>query len=472
MNCADCRELLVGYIEGLLDAHQNEEICRHLKTCIDCRKELEEAKALQNRLVVNGHRSNANDIENAVMDRIIREQAFKLRKANQDKQHVNIWRLIMRNRIVQLAAAAAIIIAILVGIYFITGKTPAVTCCAWAKIADKVQQFKTCVCRIHIQQSGGAVGQKGQQIESKMYISSDYGYRTETSLDGNVMQQMYMNPGEKAMIIVMPSDKKYMRMVLTDDYLPKMKSQMQDPRYALTRFMTGQFKELGKDVIGGVEVKGIEVVNPPAVSGIYNNFIGRTWVDVATEYPVRIEIDTEIGTGADKMKMLMVMDDFEWGAELDPGIFEPNIPADYTMMSEMKMPGHDEASAIEGLRLFAEMTDGNYPSQMNVMTLTKESAEAYGKKLGATKTKPTDEQTQQMTATMVKFQSPVLFYIKLTQDGNDPAYYGKDVTPGDANAVLMSWKISDDTYRVIFGDLSVENVTAEQLRKMEQAVKQ
>jgi hypothetical protein len=467
MNCVECRELLVGYIERLLDAQQGETVRRHLKDCPDCRKELKQIMALQNRLVADGHRSSANDLENAVMDRIVREQAFKLRETNQDKQYVNIWRSIMRSPITKLAMAAVVIITVGLAIYYFAGGGTK-SCCAWPLIADKVAQIKTCVCRIHIQQSGGAVGQKGQQIESKMYISSDYGYRTETSLDGNVMQQMYMNPGEKAMIIVMPTEKKYMRMVLTDDYLPKMKSQMQDPRYALTRFMTGQLKELGKDVIDGVEVKGIEVVNPPAVSGIYNNFTGRTWVDVATEYPVRIEIDTEIGTGADKMKMLMVMDEFDWGAELDPGIFEPNIPADYTMMAEMKMPGHDEASAIEGLRLFAEMTDGHYPSQMNVMTLTKESAEAYGKKLGATKTKPTDEQTQKMTATMVKFQSPVLFYTKLAQDGNQPAYYGQDVKAGDANAVLMRWKISDDTYRVIFGDLTAENVSTEQLKEMEQ----
>jgi hypothetical protein len=155
--------------------------------------------------------------------------------------------------------------------------------------------------------------------------------------------------------------------------------------------------------------------------------------------------------------------------DLDPAIFEPNIPSDYKMMTEVKLPAQDEASAIEGLRLFAEMTDGNYPSQMNVMTLTKESANLFGKKFGAKKTKPTDEQMQQMTAEMMKIQAPVLFYTKLGQDGKDPAYYGKDVNAGDANTVLMRWKISDGTYRVIYGDLSAENVTAEKLKEMERA---
>ncbi|MGA2092362.1 MAG: hypothetical protein ABSH16_03000 [Sedimentisphaerales bacterium] len=398
-------------------------------------------------------------IDNALAERTRIESAYG----------PSIGRIIMRSPIMKLAAAAVIIIAVLAGIYYFAGEG-AQKCCAWTQIADKVAQIKTCVCSMHIQQSGGPVGQKGQQIDSKMYISSDYGSRIETYLDGNVMQKIYVPADSNAMILVMPSEKKYMRMAMTDETRARAKNQMQDPRDALTRFMTGPLKELGKDVINGVEVKGIEVVNPPAVKGVYNNFIGRTWVDVATEYPVRIEMDTEIGTGTDTIKMLMVMDNFEWGVELEPAIFEPNIPSDYKIMAEMKLPAQDEASAIEGLRLFAEMADGHYPSQMNVMTLTRESAEAYGKKLGAAITKPTDEQMQQMTAKMMKVQAPVLFYTKLGRDGNDPAYYGKDVTAGDANAVLMRWKISEGKYRVIFGDLTAEDVNTEQLKEMEQPV--
>ncbi|MGD0572478.1 MAG: hypothetical protein ABSB11_05605 [Sedimentisphaerales bacterium] len=379
-----------------------------------------------------------------------------------------IWRIIMRSPITKLAMAAVVIIAVGLAIHYFAGEGTQ-KCCAWAQIADKVAQIKTCVYNMHVHVSSRTIGQKGQDVESKVYISSDYGQRIDTFLDGNIMQQMYVPADGNAMISVMPSEKKYMRMVLTDEVRARSKNQMQDPRDAITKFMTGPFRELGKDTINGIEVKGIEVNNPPAVQGVYNNFIGRTWVDVATEYPVRIEIETDIGTGADTIKMLMVMDNFEWGEDLDPGIFEPNIPSDYKTMGEMKLPGQDEASAIEGLRTFAEMTDGHYPSQMTVMTLTKESTEAYAKKLGAKLTKPSDEQMQQATAQMMKVQAPVLFYTKLTRDGNDPAYYGKDVKASDANTVLMRWKISDGAYRVIYGDLSAENVTAEKLKEMEQA---
>lgn len=55
----------------------------------------------------------------------------KLKQKRLARSQQNVWRIIMRSRITKLAAAACIIIAVVAGIYFITGKTPAVTCCVW-----------------------------------------------------------------------------------------------------------------------------------------------------------------------------------------------------------------------------------------------------------------------------------------------------------------------------------------------------
>jgi outer membrane lipoprotein-sorting protein len=383
----------------------------------------------------------------------------------------NIGRIIMRSPITKLAAAAVIIIAVLAGIYVITGKAPAVTCCAWAQIADKVEQIKTCAYRLHVRQTGGPLGQTGQQVEGKVYISSDYGYRMETSLNGIPMQQMYMNPGEKAMIIVMPAQKKYMRMVLTDETLAKTKKQMQDPRDIITQFMSGQpgqYKELGKDTINGVEVKGIEVNNPPAVQGIYSDFTGRMWVDVATEYPVRMEIEGEMKIGGQNINMIIVMDGFEWGVELSPDLFKPDIPADFTTMGEMKLPTQNETGAIEGFKLFAEIMDGKYPSQMNAIAAVIEAQEGLTKTSNATPgVEPNDQVQQERMNKVMKLQGPFIFYQKLRQEGNEPAYYGDKVTSEFGDAVLMRWKGSDKQYRVIFGNLTVKTVSADELAVLE-----
>ena len=49
----------------------------------------------------------------------------------------------------------------------------------------------------------------------------------------------------------------------------------------------------------------------------------------------------------------------------------------------------------------------------------------------------------------------------------DAAYYGDSIDPEDGNAVLMHWKLSDDKYRVIFGDLREMEVNAEELIKLQ-----
>lgn len=58
-------------------------------------------------------------------------------------------------------------------------------------------------------------------------------------------------------------------------------------------------------------------------------------------------------------------------------------------------------------------------------------------------------------------------YENLAQKFTDVVYYGDSVDPTDSNAVLIQWKISDGEYRVVFGDLREETVSAEELIKLQ-----
>ena len=62
-------------------------------------------------------------------------------------------------------------------------------------------------------------------------------------------------------------------------------------------------------------------------------------------------------------------------------------------------------------------------------------------------------------------------YSILEKDGKDPAYYGDKVSAESPDAVLFRWKIDDNTYRVVFGDLSTKDVTAAELAELEDALK-
>ncbi len=70
---------------------------------------------------------------------------------------------------------------------------------------------------------------------------------------------------------------------------------------------------------------------------------------------------------------------------------------------------------------------------------------------------------------IMPIQGAVMFYMMLAEEKKSPAYYGNIVTPQDADKVLMRWKLSDNEYRVIYGDLRAETVTPEKLAELEAA---
>jgi len=392
----------------------------------------------------------------------------KSRKEKSATSEPNIGRIIMKSPITKLAAAAVIIIAVLDSIYLITGKTPSVTCCAWAQIADKVAQIDTCI--YHEHSGTGATADKTKNF-TVVYISSQHGYRMDSYKDGKVTTMKYLLLEEKVMISVYLPQKRYDRLVLKDQEVVEFRMNNKDPRYQLSKFIQGRFSEIGRSMINGVEAKGIEVNNPEAFC-MYDNFKARVWVDVKTELPVRMEMEIGFSAAGQPMQThTVVMDNFKWGIPLGPDVFKPNIPADY-ILRETILPGQDEAAAIESLQKFLELTDGNYPSRPNGPTIRQESLPGINKKYQPIKPNKqlTKEQIQERFDEAFKLQGFIDFYMKLAQDGNTPKYYGKNVKAGDANSVLMTWKISQDQYRVIFGDLHAETVTPDKLAELEAAL--
>jgi hypothetical protein len=68
---------------------------------------------------------------------------------------------------------------------------------------------------------------------------------------------------------------------------------------------------------------------------------------------------------------------------------------------------------------------------------------------------------------MINVQMACVFYGQLVSEDKDPAYYGDKVTAEFGHAVLMRWKIDEGQYKVIFGDLTTEDVSPEQLAELE-----
>ena len=78
-----------------------------------------------------------------------------------------------------------------------------------------------------------------------------------------------------------------------------------------------------------------------------------------------------------------------------------------------------------------------------------------------------DEIANQLADFLMPIRGSAMFYSRLQSDEKEPAYYGKTVTSKDSDKVLMRWKVDDGQYRVIFGDLGIKTVTAEELAELE-----
>ena len=400
----------------------------------------------------------------------------------------NIRSIIMKSPITKWAAAAVIIIAVIVGINHFIGPVN-VTSVALADVLERLEQAKTFAYKMTMTMTGSMMPgtpAREMEMEATVTMSNEYGMKMEsTTVDANsgeqTIQQMYMIPNDKVMVMVMPGQKKFMRMEFSEDLLARMKKQNNDPREMVKQIMNCDYTELGRSKIDGIEVQGFETTDPRVMAGMAQHVKLTLWVDAATWLPVRQEMDIQVN---EQMQMHSVVYDYQWNIQASPDAFKPVIPEDFTAFpaGAMKMPEMNEEAAIEGLRTFAELT-GKYPKNLSLLTLMQElSQELVGKlkdsqspaseqlRQAFKEPQPEDEKAKKLVDMMKPVQSIGMFYMTLVQDKKEPAYYGEKISPGNVGLMLLRWKISDNQYRVIFGDLTAADVTAEELAELEKAL--
>lgn len=390
----------------------------------------------------------------------------------------------MKSRIIKLAAAAVIVIAVLAGLSFFSGNGSGV---ALADVLERIEQAQAFMYRMKMTMTGAMMsgmpdGKK--EMEGAVTISNEYGMKMEmTMTDPNtgqeeMTQQMYILPDKRTAIVIMPEQKKYTRMEFDNNLLARMKRQNNDPREMIKQIMGCEYTELGRSAIDGIDVEGFRTTDPAFYGGAMENLELTLWVDVEKWLPVRTEMNFKMN---EQMQMHGVIYDYQWDIPIDVGEFEPAIPEDFTAFPTegMKMPSMSEEAAVEGLKFFAEIF-GQYPKKLNLMNLMQEFSALKdsenltdaGLKLKEEMKQMTkdedDEHIKKVMEMMRQVQSLGMFYMTLVQDKKEPVYYGQSVGPNDADAVLMRWKISDDEYRAIFGDLTIKNVPAEELAELEE----
>ena len=428
MNCKDCKENLVEYVEGLLDESQKQAVSEHLKSCPNCRAALQQLTNLHERLVKNGKALARSDFENDVMNQILREQNVQLKKVSRATKALDIRRIIMKSPFVKIAAAAVVIIAVLIGL---NPFKPSIT---FAQVVKPILNARTMIFDMIL--GADETGMVAHEIV--------VGPRIRRTMSNLPNMTMIIDLDSENMLVLDSEAKTAVYADIEGDLGNRTRSYIRFVRQIIKQLQDGQVEELGEQMIDGRKAIG---------------FVGRghneevtIWADPQTAIPIRI--DVQIG-----QDLGFIMKNFEFDVDVDELLVSMDVPDGYTLKkTDMNLGNASEEDFVESLRIWADViNDGTFPDAIGT-TNAMEEMPTLIQKLGEMKV--TEEEGTRIGVT---FGKGMLFH-QILESNSKWQYTGGGVKLGDASKVVFWYQPQgSSTCRVIYGDLSVKDVAPEDL---------
>ena len=375
---------------------------------------------------------NSNpDVNEVVLKELLTEMDKSRNEADAARQP-DIWRIIMKSPITKLAAAAAIIIAVLVGLHYF-GNSIDITTSAYAEVVERLHNAITM-----IYTSSGTT-----EVEVAF---KKPGYM-RTTMPGDYVTVIDWTQGKG--LSTLPTRKQFIEMEMSN--LPNNPAQHQFNVIENLRTLPDHAdEELGTVQIDVRTVQGFRV----NTDGVINT----VWVDTNTRELVRVETEFTNAPG-----MNVTMTDFQFDVDLDDSLFSLTPPEDYTRVAvQTDVSAVAEQDLIGFLQAWSGWTkDNTFPPTLNPLELQKVSMEMEQRgEFGKGET--TEQQRKQDAMTMYR---GIMFLTQLPA-GSNWRYAGENVKFGDAAKAIFWYRPQgSDTYRVIYGDLSVKNIVPENLPK-------
>lgn len=436
-------------------AEERESVDLHLLECASCREAVED---LRN---TSAHVLRAH----LLFDRGHAEGRTKLLASlqgepepSQQRRFIQIPHWIggtpMRRRIAFGGAGLVAAAAMLLAAFRLIGPTTSL-----AQVAARVQQVKTYSC----QATMIAPGAPYEKAIMRTYWKAPGSIRMERFHDDRLVQTT-IHPAGRPGIEIRPVRKTYV-LVPPRNFRPG--------RWSPGHWITGLAnyagkpdRDLGIREIDGRRAHGFEVAASKLERDVFipGEAVMRIWADVDSRLPVLFEVEIREGGPQGTVRF----DQFQWDVPLSDDLFQVSVPENYTDRTPpAKTDQEKEEHLVQALRGYADIA-GHYPK---VKILSGDLIDDMRAKVGI----PRDP--AQLTPEHIKSKAYVDLLKstwgwnighEILRDDPDAAYHGKTVGPKDKDKVLFRWKLDDGRYRVLYGDLRFDTVTAEQLRKLEQ----
>ncbi len=347
-----------------------------------------------------------------------------------DSSRQNIWRTIMTNKITKFAAAAMIVAAI--GISFIAIDRSATP--AWADIIEPILNAKTAIMEIVV----------GDENNGAPVIQDEIkGSRIRRTVAG--MDEVSIIDLETLKILTLDHEKKQATFIDLKG-LPKIPNYLETIKTLLTEIQDNPgfyTEDLPEQVLDGKTVYGIRAFHPKAELTI--------WVDAETDLPTRIEQQGK--------QVKVICRNIQFDVPMDESMFSMDVPDGYQQyQQQLDLMGATEEHFLEYLRILTDIVyDGIFPEDISI--------EYYVKQISLLKEKfdnldMPEEQKQKIGMEMAQG----LMFIRFFKGQGKWYYRGDGVELGDADTPIFWYHPrGSETWRVIYGDLHVEDAAKDDL---------
>lgn len=223
------------------------------------------------------------------------------------------------------------------------------------------------------------------------------------------------------------------------------------------------------------QFRGTEQIDGRAVSVFDAEANGQrcvVWADSETGLPVRAEIHAKGFTEADRP---IILHDFRYDVEPDDSLLSLTPPEGYTIVEERlnaaERPTPTEQDLIGILGVWADLADGTFPGAFDQIGFTSV--------LNKMRSELGEEQAGDQTRAAFSAHFParaddkaarmrrILCAFRFAATCQQWRYVGEGVKLGDADKPVCWWKHPQaEPFRVVYGDLTVRDVAADQLPKI------
>jgi hypothetical protein len=371
-------------------------------------------------------------------ERILSDALNELEKRRREKREpldAALWRAFMKNRMTKLGTAFVVIIAAVAAFQFLGN--PFGSKLTFASVIEPIMDADTAAYDIIF----GPEDSSTRAVVHELVMGSRIRARVAGGNDTNIIdlenRRMLSLNGANM-------EARYYKLEGLSS-IPNFLEAMKDTIQTLQDSPDFTVEDLGRKKLDGKEVVGFYASNSKVDITI--------WADVDTGVPVHIE---QIAG----QQMHIAIKNIEFDLPMQEDLFSMEIPAGYTVQESTTFDyqAGTEANFIKGLRMIAErLNDGFFPDNISIDDIKKWISQ-FGKRITAMNLP--DKEAAALEQQIFEY----MLFIGIIRGEEEWVYRGKGVRLGEARIPILWYRPEkSETYRVIYGDLHVEDVYPENL---------